>query len=61
MEVIFLSATFWNMRRRMRQQLGIEREVVTEKETTTKPEEKAVTADDNKRNSRKSKVGNSSN
>ncbi len=58
-----MSCTFWNMRRRLRQQLGIERAVAEEKIVadiaTAQAAEKAVTTDDNKRTGRKSKAGNS--
>lgn len=58
-----LSCTFWNMRRRSRmQKKSAEREnmAVEIPTTSTKAEEKAVTANDNERTGRKSKAGNSS-
>lgn len=57
-----MSCTFWIRRKRLAAQKAAEqaKEVISEKETTTEAEEKAVAESANKRTSRKSKVGDSS-
>lgn len=56
-----MSCTFWIRRKRLAAKRAAEqKETISEKETVTVPDEKAVTTNDNKRTGRKSKAGDSS-
>lgn len=56
-----MSCTFWNMRRKLRAQQKQKEKVITDLAAaqTAETEEKAVTANDNKRTGRKAKAGDS--